>query len=341
MIIGLDATYSLGDQLSGVGIYSHALLYGLAAAHPETRFDLYYRPHRYLSSWREPLPGHARRRLLAGPLAPGADLFHGLNQRLPGTRLRRAVATFHDLFVLSGEYSTAEFRARFAAQARDAAERADLIIAVSEFTKSQITGLLGVAPAKIRVVHHGVRELKLPAEPQEKIVLSVGAIQKRKNLSRLVAAFESVEADWRLVLAGSEGFGAAEIDARIQASPARPRIHVTGYIDDAELARWYARASIFAFPSLDEGFGIPVIEAMAAGVPVITSNRSALTEVAGTAALLVDPERTDAIAEALRRLTDDPALRHDLAQRGHDRAALFSWKKAVRQTWDVYQELLG
>jgi glycosyltransferase involved in cell wall biosynthesis len=338
--IGLDATYSLGEQLSGVGIYSRNLLCGLAQGHPEARFDLYYRPHRFLRSWREPLPRNAHRRLLAGPFFSSPDLFHGLNQRLPHARLRRTVVTFHDLFVLSGEYSTAAFRARFAAQARDAAERADLLIAVSEFTKSQVTGLLGVASSRMRVIHHGVRALPLPEAARENVILCVGAIQKRKNLSRLVAAFEGLQSDWTLVLAGSPGFGAAEIDAQIQASSARRRIQVTGYINDQELARWYARASIFAFPSLDEGFGIPVIEAMAAGLPVITSNRSALAEVAGAAALLVDPERTDAIAEALQQLIENPGLRQELTKRGRDRAAWFSWERAVRLTWDVYQELL-
>lgn len=341
MTIGLDATYSVGDQLSGVGIYSRNLLSGLADAHPETRFDLYYRPHRFVRSWGEPRKGNARRRLLAGPFFRQPDVFHGLNQRLPEARMRRAVATFHDLFVLSGEYSTPEFRSRFAAQARDAAERADLLIAVSEFTKSQVTGLLGVPPVKVRVIHHGARALPLPAAARENVILCVGAIQKRKNLSRLVAAFEALESDWTLVLAGSSGFGAAEIGAQIEASKARKRIQLTGYINDQELARWYARASIFAFPSLDEGFGIPVIEAMAAGLPVVTSNRSGLREVAGDAALLVDPEGTDAIAEALRELIEDPDLRQNLTNRGRDRAALFSWEKAVRLTWDVYQELLG
>lgn len=112
MTIGIDATYSLGDQLSGVGIYSRNLLSGLAEAHPDTRFDLYYRPHRFLRSRRELLAPNAHRRLLAGPFFQGADVFHGLNQRLPDARLRRTAATFHDLFVLSGEYSTREFRAR-------------------------------------------------------------------------------------------------------------------------------------------------------------------------------------------------------------------------------------
>jgi len=339
--IALDATYSLGDELSGVGIYSRSILFGLATAHASERFGFWYRPHRYLRSWSEALPGNVRRRLLAGPFRPySAVLFHGLNQRLPPGRLRRAVTTFHDLFVLSGEYSTAEFRARFAAQARDAAERADAIIAVSEFTKTQVTGFLGVAPEKIRVIHHGVRPLALPSLPREKLILTVGAIQKRKNLIRLVEAFEALSTDWQLVIAGSDGFGAGEIRTRIQGSRARDRIQVTGYVTDQALARWYARASIFTFPSLDEGFGIPVLEAMAAGVPVLTSNRSALPEVAGDAAQLVDPEDTEAIATALRELTANPDLRMELARRGRERADRFTWDKAVRETWDAYQDLI-
>jgi glycosyltransferase involved in cell wall biosynthesis len=339
--IALDATYSIGDDLSGVGLYSREMLLGLAAAHPEVRFDFCYRPHRYLRSWAVPLPANARRRLLAGPLgARAADLFHGLNQRLPQIPLRRAVTTFHDLFVLTGEYSTAEFRARFAAQARDAAERSAAIIAVSAFTKSQVVSLLGVEASKVRVVHHGIRDLPHVSAPREKVILNVGAIQKRKNIARLVEAFETVDPGWRLVLAGSLGYGSAEILARIQQSPARGRISVLGYVSRGDLARWYRRAMIFAFPSLDEGFGMPVLEAMAAGTPVVTSSRSALPEVAGDAAILVDPADTEALGLALGRLTQKEDLRRDLAGRGMARARLFTWEKAVRETWDVYQDVL-
>ena len=143
--IALDATYSIGDVLSGVGLYSREILWGLAAAHPETRFDFCYRSHRYLRARRDALPSNARRRLLAEPLGPrGASLFHGLNQRLPRIQMQCAVATFHDLFVMTGEYSTAEFRVRFTEQARDAAARADAIVTVSAFTRDQVISLLGV-----------------------------------------------------------------------------------------------------------------------------------------------------------------------------------------------------
>ena len=118
-------------------------------------FAFCYRPHRFRAAWDAPLPANARRRLLA----PGIGLFHGLNQRLPRWWAGPQIATFHDLFVLTGEYSTPEFRARFAAQAREAAERATMIIAVSEFTRGQVISLLGVEPSRVRVIHHGVRAL--------------------------------------------------------------------------------------------------------------------------------------------------------------------------------------
>jgi len=142
--------------------------------------------------------------------------------------------------------------------------------------------------------------------------------------------------DWRLVLAGApSGFGAEAILERVHA-----RIEVTGYLAAPQLEQLYARASIFAFPSLDEGFGIPVLEAMAHGLPAITSNCSALPEVAGDAALLVDPRSSADIAAALTRLATDADLREQLAARGRERAKIFSWEQAVAATYSIYQGLL-
>ena len=341
MTISLDATYSLGDDLSGVGVYAREVLLGLAAAHPEVRFDWRFRSQRYFRSWALQVPPNVRRRLLLdAPLLGSGDLFHGLNQRLPRKlRMRRSVATFHDLFVMTGNYSTPEFRARFSRQAKDAARRADLILTVSVFTASQVVDLLGVEPARVRVVHHGVRALACHPMPREKVILSVGAVQARKNIARVVEAFEGVDPEWRLVLAGAPGFGSAEIMARIERSRARDRIRVLGYVTPDELADWYSRASVFAFPSLDEGFGMPVLEAMTAGVPVLTSSRSALPEVAGDAALLVDPEDTPALTGALRELTVNEELRKDLTLRGVERARDFTWDRAARLTWEAYLTL--
>ena len=342
MKIALDATYSVGENLSGVGVYSRELMRGLAAAHPDERFEFCYRPHRFLRSFRSKLPSNARRALLYEPRFPRTrDFFHGLNQRLPEMRFRKVVATFHDLFVLTGDYSTPDFRRRFAEQARRAAAESDAIITVSEFTARQVEELLGVERARLHVVHHGTnRPAPSPCVMRENIVLNVGAIQHRKNIARLVEAFERTPAGWKLVLAGSAGYGADEILARIEASPRRGDIEVPGYVDGETLGRWYSRARVFAFPSLDEGFGMPVLEAMSAGVPVLAANRAALPEVCGDAALLVDPEDVEAIAAALEQLMNDGGLRDQLIARGLDRAAQFSWEKSAEQTWKVYQGLL-
>jgi len=168
----------------------------------------------------------------------------------------------------------------------------------------------------------------------------VGAIQRRKNIAGLVKAFERMPAPWRLVLAGaSDGFGAQEELRAIEQSPKRDSIQVLGYVSASQLEDLYRCAGIFAFPSFDEGFGIPVLEAMAHGVPVITSNRSALPEVAGEAAVLLDPRDVDAISDALVRLANDAILRADLAARGRERAKEFSWQSALERTWAVYHEI--
>ena len=343
MRITLDATYSVGENLSGVGVYSRELLRALAAAHPEQHFTYCYRPHRYFRSFGVSLPANARRALLAEPLFPGSrDFFHGLNQRVPDVRFHRQVTTFHDLFILTGDYSTPEFRRRFAEQARRAAEESDAIIAVSAFTARQVEQLLKVERSRIHVVHHGADHAACGSGiARENIVLNVGAVQKRKNIARLVEAFEHTPRGWKLVLAGSSGYGAAEILAHIDSSPRRQDIQVLGYVAAEELADWYARARIFAFPSLDEGFGMPVLEAMAAGVPVLAARRAALPEVCGDAALLVDPEDVEAIAAGLGSLMEDGAAAARLVEAGHKRVREFSWQKAAGETWKVYQLLMA
>jgi glycosyltransferase involved in cell wall biosynthesis len=351
--VALDATYSVGRNLSGVGVYSREIAQALAQAHPETKFLMCYRPHRFLRAPR------SRRRLLWDGFPHGVDLFHGLNQRLDH-RYRRSVSTFHDLFVLTSDYSTPEFRKRFAEQAHHAAERSDLVITVSEFTACQVEDLLKVERSRIRVIPHGVRvphsltvvarnaftepraSASVPSDERrrEQIILFVGAIQKRKNVRRLVEAFERTPGHWKLVLAGSLGYGSEEELQAVERSTRRSDITITGYIDDDDLERLYARASILAFPSLDEGFGLPVLEAMARGLPVLTSNRSALPEVAGDAALLVDPLDTESISTSLNHLIEDQELRKELSGRGLRRSKNYTWEHAANETWTVYGELL-
>lgn len=309
MLIAADATYTLDEQPTGISVYSRELLEGIARVHADARFLFCYRPHRFLRALTEPRRDNVWRwPLMDGGPRPGA-LFHGLNQRLPKRRWPRQVATFHDLFVMSHEYSTAEFRARFTAQARHAAEDADRIIAVSQFTAREVERLLGVESDRIRVVPHGVRMPERVDAARQKMVLAVGSIQKRKNTARLVRAFQAMPGEWRLVLAGGRGFGAEETLGEVEKSPRRGDIEVAERVSATRLAELYRQAAIFAFPSLDEGFGIPILEAMANGVPVVTSNRSAMPEVCGDSGVLVDPENEEELAAALRGLADDAALR--------------------------------
>lgn len=337
MPIGLDATYSLGPALSGVGVYSREILQGLATTHPAESWDWFYRSNRYWRARHLPKPHNVKRRFLSDSWGNrSADIFHGLNQRLPKRRFRRQVATFHDLFVLSGEYSTPDFRARFARQAREAAAGADLIVAVSAFTASQVEHYLKVPGARIRVIHHGVIPRTIPTLPREKVVLCVGTIQKRKNQAMLIRAFRALPDDWSLVLAGSRGYEAKEAVGDLEDD----RVRIMGYLSEDEIAGWYGRASIFAFPSFDEGFGMPILEAMAAGVPVIAGNRSALPEVCGDAAELIDPASEEQLSAALRRLATDEARRNELIARGLVRSRQFTWEAAVAKTYAVYREML-
>ncbi len=348
MKVGLDATYTLDRNPSGVAAYSRRLIRSLREVDPSLELTLGYRFNRFLRAPR------ADRFLLeeftAGLLSRRIDLFHGLNQRLPRRRFGRAVVTFHDLFVLSGEYSTVDFRERFARMAREAAERADRIIAVSAFTADQAANLLGFPRERIAVVRHGVEpvavfsDAELTAFRREHrlgapFLLHIGAVQQRKNIARLVEAFEALPGEVELVLAGADGYGAAAIHERIDHGPARSRVRRLGYVDEQTRAKLYRSAAALAFPSLDEGFGLPILEAFSAGLPVLTSDRAAMPEVAGQAAVLVDPFEVDEISAGLARILEDQDLRRDLIERGLRRAVEFTWRRAAEQTLSVYDQL--
>jgi glycosyltransferase involved in cell wall biosynthesis len=340
-------------------VYCSRIIQALAEAAPGDRFALCYRANRFFRALFSPLPASNCSRRLMEEFAPflpprNAALFHGLNQRLPRTPFPRsvtacrAVTTFHDLFVMSGNYSTAEFRKRFSDLARDAAGRSDRIIAVSHFTAGQIAEYLNYPRDRISVVHHGVDPIaeispqsrdafRRKLELESPFLLHVGAIQQRKNVARLVQAFEGLPERYVLVLAGAAGYGAREILDCIEQSPARRRIRVLGYRTRDELNHLYRTAAALAFPSLEEGFGIPVLEAMSAGLPVVTSNSSALKEVAGDATLLVDPLDVDGLRSAIQIALEDTAARESLAAAGLRRAAGFTWQRAAQETLAVYR----
>lgn len=350
MFVALDATYLVDPHPSGIAIYSRELLDGLALTHPDDRFLHLYRLKQYRRTTR-PAFSNVQSRLMIPPLPATIpwlrpDIFHALNQRVDQRLARHVTSTFHDLFVMTGEYSSPEFRRRFTAQARAAAQRSDLVIAVSEFTKDQLVSYLKVEPQRVRVIPHGVHtpDEPPPLDRREKIILCVGALQVRKNITRLVEAFESLpfklREDWKLVLAGSTaGFGAAEIVRRIERSSAAPQIQLRGYVTESDLSELYRTALIFAFPSLDEGFGIPVLEAMANGLPVLTSNRSALPQVGGDAAVLIDPYDSNSIAQGLSDLMNKHELREKIRLLGMTRAKLFPWSRTIEETYAVYSEL--
>lgn len=173
-------------------------------------------------------------------------------------------------------------------------------------------------------------------------VLFVGVLEPRKNLTRLVAAFERLPAallrEWRLVLAGGWGWHPRELRRVIRTTPVRHRIVLTGAVEADDLKALYAGAALFAYPSLYEGFGLPLLEAMAAGVPVLTSRGGALEEVAGGAALLVEPDSVDEICASLEQAMTSEELRGQLAEAGRRREAQFTWERTARATYDVYRK---
>jgi glycosyltransferase involved in cell wall biosynthesis len=219
-----------------------------------------------------------------------------------------------------------------------------------------VIGRLHVPAERVRTIHCGVDALyrPLPAADvdafrrakglPQRFILFLGTIEPRKNVGRLVEAFANLAlsapgdmADLHLVIAGGTGWMFDAILARIQDSPVHARIHLPGYVPEEEKPLWYNAATCFCYPSLYEGFGLPPLEAMACGVPVIASDVSSLPEVVGDAGIVVPPTDTDALTDALHRVLADATLRTEMAQRGLARAARFTWAEAARQTVAAYR----
>jgi glycosyltransferase involved in cell wall biosynthesis len=288
------------------------------------------------------------------------DLLHGavnINPILPGCP---TVVTVHDLsFMRYPQAFPPVQRAYLHSQVRRSTRAARRVIAVSQATKLDVVELFGVAPERIDVVHNGVDASFCPAPAAgveafrrqaglpERFILHLGTLEPRKNLVRLVQAFARVRAHdagqpaVKLVLAGGKGWGYDAIFAEVGRLGLEQEVLFPGYVADHDLAWWYRAAAVFAYPSLLEGFGLPVLEAMACGAPTVTSNLSSLPEVAGDAALLVDPTSVDALAAALLRLLAIAALAPDLQARGQAQAARFPWSRTAQQTAAVYRRALG
>jgi glycosyltransferase involved in cell wall biosynthesis len=217
------------------------------------------------------------------------------------------------------------------------ARRASKIIAVSEATRADVLRYYSVPAERVHVIHHGVDAalLNLRRENVERFVLCVSTLHPHKNIERLLRAYAREPRDYRLVLAGMKGFQADAIERLIGQLGVRERVTVTGWIPREDLVALYDRAWACVYPSTFEGFGMPALEAMAAGVPLLCSDIPPLREVAGDAAIYFDPLREDALAEGLRRIVSDEPLRAELSHKGRERARTFTWERTARETLAV------
>lgn len=368
MRICIDAR-SLRDQMTGLGRYAANLVRHLALLDPENEYLILRRPSRRevlveQGNFTEiVLPGDisSARNLATGALAINplkADIYHSLFHFLPfGVRARRLVVTLHDLiWVNHRQLADPRPWRRWVKGSlgnwgiRRALAAADQIIAISESTRQAALSSLAIPPAKITTIHHGVASGFAPAVPAalpaacqgRAFVFSLGNSLPYKNLPRLLRAFGAIAPRYpgiSLVIAGrGESYPAlARLSHQLGLAE---RVRFAGALSDGEVHRCLSQALFFAFPSLVEGFGLPVLEAMASGCPVLTANTSSTAEVAGQDAVLVDPGSADAIAEGMKCLLDNALLRQRLSSRGRQRAARFTWQRCAEQTLALYRSEL-
>lgn len=289
-------------------------------------------------------------------LSGECDLYHAADFVLPPTGNAASVLTVHDLsFLTVPDCADPALRAYLSRVVPRSVRRADHILADSESTRRDLVTLLGVSPAKVTVVYPGVEPRFHPIEDPAALarvrsryhlgdwpfVLGVGTLEPRKNWPALIRAWmrfrQETGLPHRLVIAGGQGWLSEGIFAAAAASDMQDDIVFTGFVDDADLPALYAAAAVFAFPSLYEGFGIPVLEALACGTPVVCANNSSLPEAAGDAALLVDAADEAQLAAALHKLAEDSALRNELRARGFDHARGFTWEASAQALLQVYE----
>ena len=267
------------------------------------------------------------------------------------------VVTIHDLSYLTApEAHPLRRRIYLGLFSRLSALRAGAVLADSQSTKRDLVRRFGVSPDKVWVVYPGVDPDMAPASEREieqfrarnglpaRFVLYLGTLEPRKNVDKLVRAFATLKRrgayDGGLVLAGGRGWGSEAIDAAIEEEGVGSEVRLAGYVSREDQALWYNAAQVFVYPSAYEGFGLPVLEAMACGVPVITSSVSSMPEVVGDAAVTVPPGSVDAIAEALDALVNSVSRREELRERGLARSSRFSWEIAADKCLQAYRQVL-
>ncbi len=355
----------------GTGTYVRRLVPALVAADPDLSIALFHArfagavPERWMRGfWTEELPLGIRRlypswNLLGRPPLPpslaGRDLLHAPTAvTVPPSGVRqRLVVTVHDLaFVVHPEAFPREWRLLYRLGLHRAVRTADAVIAVSRHTGEDLIRRTRLDPSKLRVIPLAPSLPETRADVEEALerlkvrtpyVLFVGTLEPRKNLVRLVRAYRRVVrqgAPHALVLAGPIGWHAQPLLRHVEAG-GPGEVVLTGRVAAADLDALYRGASAFVYPSLYEGFGLPVLDAMARGLPSVVSTSSSLPEVAGEAAVPVDPFSEAGIADALARVLGDAGLAARLREAGHARARAFSWERTAAETLEVYRSLLG
>ena len=311
----------------------------------------------------EGAPGYSVREQIAVPLdlrREAVDLFHAPHYVLPPLTPCKSVVTIHDCIHLRfPQYSRRIGYAYARASLWMATHRSNRILTVSEASKRDILDYFHVPPAKIDVIYNGIDEHFSTPPPDEDVarvreryqlddpfILYAGNIKPHKNLERTIEAFHLLRKvggfdQVKLVIIGDEIAKYAALRHAVHRHKLHKYVRFFGFVPNRTLAILYRLSAVFVFPSLYEGFGLPPLEAMASGTPVITSNVSSLPEVADDAALLVDPLQPAAIADAMRRVLTDSQLRKDLSARGLARARQFSWERSIRRVHEIYGEVLG
>jgi glycosyltransferase involved in cell wall biosynthesis len=266
-----------------------------------------------------------------------------------------AVVTVHDISYARAPELFSRRDRSLLGLVRGSVRRAERVIAVSEFTRGDVIDQYRLDPAKVVAIPNGVNSMFRPMEDAEArvrerfgidrpFVLCVGALQARKNVPLAIEAYARLMGrgtECELVVAGGDRGGRIDVLDAILRTRLTGRVHLVGHVEDEELPALYSAARVLVFPSLYEGFGLPALEAMASGTPVVASNTTGLAEAVGEAGLTVDPTSAEELADALGRVLNDTALRERLIAAGHERAAHFTWARAAGATADVYRDVLA
>ncbi len=368
MKVCMDIQPALG-QRAGVGRYTRSLAEHLPAGRGGDSILLFY-----FDFHRRGMPFHAQGaeersvrwcpgrlmqkswNILGFPpfdlLAGRADVYHFPNFIIPPLRRGHGVVTIHDVsFLAFPQFAESRNLEWLSSRIHDTIRRADAIITDSSFSADEIAERLHADRSRIFPVHLGLAAHFAPAPGaavdrlrqavglDRPYLLAVGTIEPRKNIEFLISAFEqATDFDGYLVLAGMKGWKCSSIFKRIESSPRAGNIRHIEYVPDADLPALYSGAELFLFPSLYEGFGLPPLEAMACGTPVIASNAGSLPEVLGDAALLLPLNSADEWASGIVRLLGDSDGMDRLRREGRSRASIYTWNETARRTWEIYRQ---